>query len=201
MTHDKSLPLVAYEDISKKNVAYNGLFYHSGVNYVPKSIFPLFYYTRNSIKSKQIDLGTLTTLLSDCDSSTFNNIIANKILLIGNIDFDVHKTNMGSMPGSLVLFNSFLTFYEGYHLIHWSWFLFSFIFFILLMYYALSRNFGETEQQGKSIWRSIKGILTLTIITILISLISSIIFKVHVTVLPVVIYIETVKWFRKFILS
>jgi hypothetical protein len=199
VTRDKTLPVVTYEKLSNKKITYNGLFYHSGSNYIPKSVFPFYYYTRHTIKNKQIDLGTLTTLLSNCDTLAFNTIIKDKILLIGNIDSDVHITNLGSMPGSLVLFNSFLTFYRGYHLIHWTWFVFTFILFVILMNVALNTSINPLPVNKGRFSQSIKGILTLSIITILISFFSSIIFNVHVTVLPVVLYIETVKWFRKFV--
>ena len=200
-TGKKSLPLEMYEDISGKKVKDNGLFLHYKGNYIPRSIFPRYYVTKPKMKDRVLQLSTLTEMLSTGDDRFYNENIKDKILIIGNLNEDIHNTSLRIMPGSLVLFNTYLSLYDGYHLIHWTWFVFILICFGFLIHFSIFREEKHSVQKNKMIGEFLKQLASLAFLTIALSLISSIIFKVHITVLPVIIYIESVKFIKKYVLK
>lgn len=197
----KSLPLVMFEDISGRKIKDNGLFLHYKGNYIPRSIFPRYYVTKPKMKDRVIALSTLLDMLSMEDNQFYNENIKNKILIIGNLNEDIHNTSLRIMPGSLVLFNTYLSLYDGYHLIHWTWFIFILLGFGFLIHFSLFRKENQKVQKNKIVGEFLKQLASLAFLTILLSFLSSLIFKVHITVLPVIIYIETIKFAKKYFLK
>ena len=200
-TGRKSLPLTMFEDISGKIVKDNGLFLYYKGNYIPRSIFPRFYVTKPKMKDRVIQLGTLVEMLSMGDDRFYNENIKDKILIIGNLNEDIHNTSLRIMPGSLVLFNTYLSLYDGYHLIHWTWFIFILLCFGFLIHFSLFREEKQKVQKNKMLGEFLKQLASLAFLTIAISIVSSLIFKVHITILPVIIYIESVRFFKKYVLK
>lgn len=200
-TGQKSLPLTMYEDISGTRVRDNGLFLHFRGSYIPRSIFPRYYVTKPKMKDRVLQLGTLVEMLSIGDDRFYNENVKDKILIIGNLNEDIHNTSLRIMPGSLVLFNTYLSLYDGYHLIHWSWFIFILLSFGFLIHFSLFREEKQRVQKNKIIGEFLKQLASLAFLTIAISIVSSMIFKVHITILPVIIYIESVRLFKKYILK
>jgi hypothetical protein len=97
------------------------------------------------------------------------------------------------MPGSIILINTFLTLQAGYHLQSLRWFLFIIASFTLLTYYELFHK----EQSITNRWTAVLAFLRLSGLCILVSIASNLIFNIHTTILPMVVYFEGVSFFKK----
>ena len=128
-------------------------------------------------------------------------MIRNKIIVVGNFKEDMHFTPLGPMPGSLILLNTYLTLESGYHILKWSWFVFAFFCFALLCYYELYIKKQSQEKKEKSLKSLFGHFLGLSGLCILLSLVSGLIFKVHITILPLILYIEAARYLQHVKLS
>jgi len=75
------------------------------------TIIPQMYYRKNDLirsdeKGKKANLFHLGELLNVDSISTY---ISGKYVIIGNFMTDQHSTYLGSLPGPLILFNTYLT--------------------------------------------------------------------------------------------
>jgi hypothetical protein len=189
-TGTKTLPTIMYEDLSGKisSAKAAGLFYAG--SYIPRSVYPRYFFDRERMRKHEFSLGKLIQLLSIGDTLFYSNVIRNRILLIGNFSSDIHPTFIGPMPGSLVLFNTYLTLQAGYHLLHWSWFLFALACFTFISYRELFHGEKEAKIEMTNWKMMLKNIITVGSWCLLISFISGMLFKVHITIILMIVYIE-----------
>lgn len=113
----KTTPLVLLEEIDK-------IEYHR--NYLDfKSVFPRFYITASDLFDKKkypyYNLGELL-MLSEADSF-YHQFLENKFIVIGNYETDVHNSAVSSIPGPLILLNTYLSIRNRGH-VNWWWALF-----------------------------------------------------------------------------
>jgi hypothetical protein len=186
----KTLPLVMYEDCNNVNIrtASLGLF-HNG-SYIPRSIYPRYYFDREKMRKHEISLSKLLHLLMIKDTLFYNDVLKNKILILGNFSEDLHPSFIGPLPGSLILFNTFLTLEAGYHKLHWSWFLFALLSFTFLCYREFFKGEKEAAVEKTNLQKFLKNILSVAVWCLLISFVSGILFKVHITIILMIIYME-----------
>jgi hypothetical protein len=193
--HEKTLPLVMYEKINgnESTIGKTGLWWHNRY-FTPYSIYPRYYFDMESMKRYTLTLSQVVRMLELNDSIFYDQVIRNKIIVIGNFNTDTHVTPIGFMAGSMILFNTYLTLEAGYHLHRWTWMVFLFITFSLLSYYEF---YYKTEKREKNKWNGFLRFLGLWGICILISILSSIIFRLHTTILPVILYFELLLFMKK----
>lgn len=113
----KTTPLVLLEQIDRKKYPRSFLDF--------KSIYPRYYIRSEDIfedhKYPYFNLGELL-LLSETDSF-YHKFLEDKFIVMGNFDSDVHFTPVGSMPGPLILLNSYLSIRNRSE-VTWWWALF-----------------------------------------------------------------------------
>jgi CHASE2 domain len=193
----KTLPMQMYEDCNNihAKVTNFGLLYKG--SYIPWSIYPRYFLDGDAMKRHSMRLKYVLDFMRANGTGFYNNAIKDKILIVGNFSDDIHLTPVGSMPGSLILFNTYLTLEASYHLLGWGWFVFALISFAILCYIELIYKKGRPAITEKT-WRELLvHLLGVTGWCVLISLLSGIIFRVHITIIPVIIYLELFRHFRR----
>ncbi len=86
--------------------------------------------------SRVYSLTDLMTLLSYQDSKANQELIQNKIIVIGDFENDIHKTAIEPMPGVLILLNIFLSLVNAQNSITPLWVLYLFASFTVLSYFS-----------------------------------------------------------------
>lgn len=193
----KTLPLLMYEkrnDVEVK-VKQSGLFYRS--NYIPRSVYPRYFFDAAAMKQHELRLKQVLDMLKLNGKGFYENAMQNKIIIIGDFVNDNHHTFIGTMPGSLVLFNTYLTLQAGYHMLGISWFLFALVAFAGLCFYELYYKKEGTMHTNKNLHKLFMHLLGVSTLCLLISIISGMIFGVHITIIPVIVYLELVRYLRK----
>jgi hypothetical protein len=124
-SRSKTLPLRMYEDRNgvEVNVKRFGLFYKG--NYIPRSVYPRYFFNSEAISQHEMRLKQVVDVLKINGDAFYESAIKGKVIVIGNFTTDKHNTFIGPMPGSLVLFNTYLTLQAGYHMLRIRWLLFA----------------------------------------------------------------------------
>ena len=193
----KMLPLVMYEEVNDLRVHAGRLGLAYKGNNIPWSVYPRYFFNTETLKRREIRLKQLVDVLGMGDSSFYEKVLLDKIIILGDFNKDRHYTFVGRMPGSLVLVNSYLTLEAGLHQLGWGWFLFSIAAFALLVYFELFDKKEKAYLKSRS-WRKLFiHLLGLSGKCLLISLISGLLFGVHITIIPVIVYLELLRNFKK----
>src|SRR5215203_765527 len=198
-SRSKTLPLVMFEDrndIKIKTKAL-GLFY--GGDYLPRSVYPRYFFDAETIKEHEMPLKQVVDVLQINGKAFYESAIQGKIVIIGNFSSDRHNTFVGPMPGSLVLFNTYLTLQAGYAMLGVRWLFFALLAFTGLCYYELIYKKERTSVTNRSWHRLFVHLLGVTGLCMFISILSGLFFGVHITIIPVIIYLELIRNLKKII--
>jgi len=198
-SRSKTLPLVMYEDRNSVKVKATsfGLFYNR--SYIPRSVYPRYYFDIGSMKQHEMRLKQVVDILNLNGRNFYENAIKGKIIIVGNFSTDIHNTFVGPMPGSLVLFNTYLTLQAGYHMLGIGWLLFALAAFAGLSYYELFYKKERPYITNRSWHKLVVHLIGVTSLCLLISILSGILFGVHITIIPVIIYLELIRNLKKII--
>lgn len=102
------------------------------------TVIPEFYYRPLDMipptAGKNSNTFYLGELLADPDCFT---VLKDKFIVIGDFVTDVHTTYLGKMPGTLILWDSFLTLYEHQVTISFKWMFMLFFFYFLINYWVI----------------------------------------------------------------
>lgn len=138
MEGQKSLPTVVYEKTQQKTVeGFLGLALIDGTLSFNNRIidFPLRqrHLTDAEGNNKVIPLDDLLNLLKikGRESFFFQQFMANKLIVIGDFEYDKHNTVVGEVPGSLILADVYLSMLTGEEKITWY----------LVLYYIVAFTF------------------------------------------------------------
>lgn len=197
----KTLPLVLYEKMhgvcSEKKFGF--LVCDNKICF--QTISPVFYirpYHLNVSKTYPcFNLGEL--LLLSADPSFYGQFLANRFIVIGNFDTDVHATPVGSMPGTLILLNTYLGLVNGLNQPGILWFLFMFIVFFLINLHLIHGEISPPRIGKKSWWSKILNnllirLFSLGFLCLGIDLLSQYIFGVRCQLLSIVFFILVVNF-------
>jgi len=101
-SRSKTLPLLMYEDRNNVEVKVRklGLFYKG--NYIPRSIYPRYFFDSETIHQHEMRLKHVVDVLKINGEAFYESAIKGKMIVIGNFTTDKHNTFIGPMPGSLV---------------------------------------------------------------------------------------------------
>lgn len=199
----KSLPLKMYEECSDKKLNYKqknlGLCDHSILSWMPNSLFPKFYITKEKEKANEMSLNAATAFIRLQGKAFYDNMIHDKIIVIGDFDNDVEPTAIGRLPGTLILLNAFLTLKEDrYNAV-------TGIIFLFISYFAISYYFfyfSDLKQRycNHSYARFVRAFFEkrrLFLLLIIISFIA-VLLGVRSTVLPFLLYFHLIEKEREF---
>jgi len=99
------------------------------------------------IARKNINTFYMGELLADPDCFS---VLKNKFIIIGDSENDIHITYLGKMPGTLILWNSYLTLYKHQATISVKWLFMLFFFYFLISYWIIihpERKLNEIHQK------------------------------------------------------
>jgi hypothetical protein len=120
-----------------------------------------------------------------------NDFLKNRFVIMGDFNNDTHETIYGSTPGTLILLNVFLSLMDGQHIISIWWWL-----FLLVGFSVFSRKmlFPEpdplTHKYAKLIGPLLKSVTYLS----LLSIISYLLFRQHIQVLVLTLYMNALRF-------
>lgn len=197
-----SLPLKMYEQDGGIHYSYNPPVLSSGFSWLPNSLFPRFYITMEEVEENKMSLGLAIQMININDTLFYNNMVKNKLIVIGDFENDVQPTAIGRMPGTVILLNCFLTLEYQHNWLIILGFIFLFICFMLISYYVF--YFSRISYQytsGKYAW-AIKWFFSgrrLLLLLFIISITCLFIFRLRSTILPLWIYFELLEQFEKLI--
>lgn len=138
----KTVPLVLYEKIDGAKFERKwGINWLNNIPALPTPIVdfkvrPTDFQTAINLNEKNFaiqQLGTILELSMMMDDTDIAAYFENKIIIVGDFKNDVHSTIFGTMPGSLILYNAYLTLKGGEYRISWAW-----IGYMLLCFWGLS---------------------------------------------------------------
>jgi hypothetical protein len=192
-SRSKTLPLIMFEDRNDMKIKTNalGMFYRG--DYLPRSVYPRYFFDAETIKEHEMRLKQAVDILQKNGKRFYESAIQGKIIIIGNFSSDRHNTFVGPMPGSLVLFNTYLTLQAGYAMLGVRWLFFALLAFAGLCYYELIYKKERTSVTNRSWHRLFVHLLGVTGLCLFISILSGLFFGVHITIIPVIIYLELIR--------
>ena len=192
----KTTPLVLLEEIDKK------IYKRSYLDF--KSIFPRFYINSSQLFETQkypyFNLGELL-MLSQADSF-YHNFLENKFIVIGNYDTDVHSSAASSIPGPLILLNTYLSIRNRGH-VNWWWVLFMIAGLTGLSYLLLFKKV-KAPIIYKHPWLDflmqvfVNNYISFFGICLLLAVLSELIFSVQTSFSVLLTYLLIVNFFREF---
>ena len=125
-----SLPALMMEETTPKRFTKKGYLTYLDQKPTFNTAIPEFYYRPNDMieptAGKNFNTFYLGELLAD---PNFFDVLKDKYIIIGDFVNDMHSTYLGRMPGTLILWNSYLTFYKNHATISVKWLLM--LFFLL----------------------------------------------------------------------
>jgi|WetSurMetagenome_2_1015567.scaffolds.fasta_scaffold06591_5 hypothetical protein len=203
----KSLPLRMYEDLYGKQFVKKGLFSYLGGKPCFSNMvvdFKLRYYElldRNSdVMYNLVNLGDLLRM----NDTIFYKSINNKIILIGDyFEKDLHQTLFGKMSGTLILLNIYLSLVNRENIISVGLIILLFVGFFAISFDLFSSSDIKERKYvlklsqtkfGKFLFKILSFVLYLTIISVL----TYIIFNLHINILVLAIYLKGVDSMLKF---
>jgi hypothetical protein len=133
----KSLPVCLFEKTTPYRFTKS---YFTFLNGRPtfNTMIPEFYYRPADMvtadQKGNINTYYLGELLADPDCFS---VLNNKFIVIGDFANDLHVTYLGRMPGSLILWNTYLTLYKHHASISVNWLLMLFFFYFLISYWII----------------------------------------------------------------
>lgn len=194
----KTLPLRLYEATHCTGSRRLGPGLWEQNRYVPYAVYPYYFFNREDIRPHELTLSQVVRLLQENDTLFYNNVVRGKFIVLGDFSTlaDHHPTPVGILPGSLILFNTYLTLAAGYHLHGWLWLLFLLVSFGLLSYYTLYYRDDDPVKGNRG--NSLLTLLRLWGCAVLISVLAYWLFHLHTTVLPVVLYFQALLLVKSF---
>jgi hypothetical protein len=134
-----SLPCLLHEKTHK--VSYSGPNYFTlckdslrGVSLCFNYLWPQYYYNWDDIRygtTNHFDYYGISDFLRDTKGGKYD--FKNKIIFVGNFDGDIHNSPLGKMPGTIILFDIYLSLINGNQYVPVLW-----IFLIVLSFSVLS---------------------------------------------------------------
>ncbi len=148
----KSLPVCLFEATTRHRYTkkYHLDFLDGKLTF--NTIIPEFYYRPlnmvTAFAGKNINTYYLGELLADPDCF---NVLKNKFIVIGDFTNDIHITYLGKIPGSLILWNVFLTLYNHNVTISFKWLLMLFVFYLAISYWIFIHPEKKLQELHKKI--------------------------------------------------
>ena len=151
-----SMPLVMYKASTGLDIKRNGLFYTSNGHLctngltlkLPIRISGAYMNTRNASEGnshKERSYIYMGADVLDIDSIIpVAEQIANKIIIIGDFNTDVHRTYAGKQPGSVICLNAYYALLRGEHLVSYPFTLFLFFVYVVISLLMLNGKTLDT---------------------------------------------------------
>jgi hypothetical protein len=109
-------------------------------------LWPGYYYNQENIK-KEAQVYNIGSILLDLQNhpERINNYLKGKIICIGNFTDDLHETPNGTIPGTIILSDIYLSLLNGEHFVPYLWILLLIISFSTLSYISFYKKMPEIK--------------------------------------------------------
>jgi hypothetical protein len=160
---------------------------------------PEFYYRPADMLTpfarKNINTYYLGELLADPDCFA---VLKNKFIIIGDFENDMHITYLGRMPGSLILWDAYLSLRNHYVTISFKWLFMLFVFYFSVSYWIIihpDRKLQEIHQKIKIpfLTKFLIGYISFIGILVLINIISYFYFGTFVSLFYIATYLSFIQ--------
>ncbi|NEU09667.1 CHASE2 domain-containing protein [Flavihumibacter sp. R14] len=190
-----TIPVYMYEHTTGKKIEGKGLIFAEGNRASLNSII-IDYQIRSHelFEQGEYPVVNLSELLLLPEEVIVNDFLKNRVILMGDFQNDVHDTVFGSMPGTLILLNAYLTLLNGYHLISWGWLLFILVGYIIFSRLMLFPEDDDVKIKNINWLGPLLG--SITYLSIL-SILSYLLFNIHIQVLILTLYITLLRFIIK----
>ena len=144
----KSLPLVVYETRTGKKTEQSEYLTYFDNQIAFNTIIPEMYYRSSDLRrvnqgSKNANFFYLGDVVTK--RNFFNDYLKGKFIIIGDFQNDNHSTFAGSIPGCMVLFNTYLTLENHLPIFSFTWMFVLFIIYFLLSYFMFIHPENKLE--------------------------------------------------------
>lgn len=142
------------EQLGQKKYAQNNVFVYENGRLAFNAFTPELYYRSGDLIASSEKGGANLFHLGELmeDSAIFHHALENKYIVLGNFYTDMHNTYLGTVPGSLLLINSFLTLRDHSIALSFKWILFLWVLFLLMSYFI----FIHPERKLANVQKKIK---------------------------------------------
>ncbi|NRF37965.1 CHASE2 domain-containing protein [Pedobacter foliorum] len=187
-----TIPVYMYEKLEKRAFSYTED-WHWDNNKPSLNSIIIDYQIRSHelFEQGEYPVVSLSDLLILPDEIIASDFLANRIIVMGDFNSDIHETVFGPTPGTLILLNVYLTLKSGYHLITWYW-----IIFLIVAYTAFSRLMLFPKDDDVKV-KNIKWLgpllVSATYLSVL-SVCSYFFFNIHIQVLILTLYINLIRY-------
>lgn len=189
-----TVPVLMYKTLNQKVIS-DGLFskYDDGQPILNSIIVDYPIRTYELLDEPEYTLVNLSELLILPEEVIVNEYLKDRIILMGDLQNDTHNTIFGPMAGTLILLNTYLTLEGGHHRLPWMWLIFLIVSYSLLSYRVFFAHKKDITASGKrkKITEKYPFLLSFfgyLFILGLLSVLSYLIFGIHVNILIIAIY-------------
>ncbi len=171
------------------------------------ALWPSFYLLDKDVKenktqlTQSYNLGELLILL-EANPADYKAIFENRIVVIGNFAEDVHNTPVGSMSGSVLLANIYLSILNKEHLVSYLFLFILLLTFSALSYIAWFSKMPEVKFKFKFMFapdliKFIRGYLSYFGSMLALSLLALFLFKMHIALFLTSFIFAGIEYFRQ----
>lgn len=187
-----TMPVYMYEKITGRKIADSGRLYREGDNLSFNSVIIDYQIRSHEVfEQNEYPVVNLSELLLLPEEVIVGDFLKNRIVMMGDFQNDVHSTIFGSMPGTLILLNAYLTLIKGYHLISWGWLVFILTGYLIFSRLMLFPGDSNNQVQNSKWFGPLLG--SITYLSIL-SILSYLFFNIHIQVLILTLYITALRF-------
>ena len=146
-----SIPVIMQEAVDGVVYKDYGLYATCNGQLCMSAIWPSYYLNDKDLKNNKYlphsQYYTLGDLLIGMNASPaeYANIFDNKIIIVGNFELDTHSTPLGTMPGSVIVADIYLSLLNNHHIVSYWFLLISLIVFSGLSYLAWFSKVPEVK--------------------------------------------------------
>ena len=190
-----TIPVSVFEKTEGRKISgSNGIYWDNGRPSLNSVVIDYQIRAHELFEQGEYPVVNLSELLILPEEVIVNDFLKNRIILLGDFNNDVHETVFGSMPGTLILLNVYLTLKGGNHLLSFGW-----LVFICVAYTIFSRLMLFPKDDDEKI-RNINWVgpfLGSATYLSLLSVCSYLLFNIHIQVLILTLYINLARYIIK----
>ena len=190
-----TIPVYVLEKTTGRKIARESFYWEKDKPSLNSVIIDYQIRSHELFEQGEYPMVNLSELLILPEEVIVNEFLKNRIVLMGDFQGDTHDTIFGSTPGTLILLNVYLTLLNDHHLISWWW-----VLFMLAAYALFSRLmlFPENDQSKIRQINWVGPLLGSMTYLSLVSIISYLLFNIHIQVLILTLYMNLIRFLIRF---
>ena len=187
-----TLPVYMYQQISGKELKQKFGWYFQGYRPVMNSLIIDYQIRTHELMDEgEYPVINLSELMLLPEEVIANDFLKRRFIIMGDFNNDTHETIYGSTPGTLILLNVYLSLMDGQHLISFWWWIFLLVGFTFFSRRMLFPEPDPITHKYANLW--IPLLRSATFLSIL-SIVSYLIFKQHIQVLVLTLYVNVLRF-------